>query len=216
MAVGGTFTAVGATWTVPQPAADAAAGASAAWVGIGGVRTRDLIQAGTQQVVWSPGHVTYTTWIETLPDPSQQVPLAAAPGDSVTVTIGQQSDGTWLVSLANATTGQSYQKTVTYTSSLSSAEWIVEAPTVGRRGIVPVNDFGTVAFSGASATENGQPVDLAQASARPVTMVGAGRQALVVPSPLAPDGAGFTAQRTTVPAASRAAGAPATRRARRR
>ena len=47
-ATGGKFTSVTGTWTVPQSNGSANFGSDATWVGIGGVNTRDLIQAGTQ------------------------------------------------------------------------------------------------------------------------------------------------------------------------
>ena len=72
---GGTFTSVSATWTVPQLALDGPFGADAAWVGIGGLRGRDLIQAGTQHSASGAGSASYQAWIETLPDASQAVPL---------------------------------------------------------------------------------------------------------------------------------------------
>ena len=53
------------------------------------------------------------------------------------------------------TSGQSYQTTVQYSSSQSSAEWIEEAPASGN-GIVPLDNFGAVAFSAASTIENGR------------------------------------------------------------
>src|SRR5437867_7169793 len=46
-ASGGTFTSVTATWTVPTVSANST-GADATWVGIGGLSSRDLLQAGTQ------------------------------------------------------------------------------------------------------------------------------------------------------------------------
>src|SRR4029453_17540951 len=77
---GGSFTSVSGTWTVPEIKLDAPFGADAAWVGIGGLRTRDLIQAGTQQVVSGRGSVTYQAWVEKLPDVSHPVPLTVLPG----------------------------------------------------------------------------------------------------------------------------------------
>src|SRR5205807_743579 len=50
VANGGSFTAVTATWVVPQVSATST-GADATWVGIGGLNSRDLIQAGTQASV---------------------------------------------------------------------------------------------------------------------------------------------------------------------
>ena len=65
-ATGGTFTAVSGAWTVPNVSAGSTPGADATWVGIGGVGTTDLIQAGTDSTVQG-GRVVYTAWMETLP-----------------------------------------------------------------------------------------------------------------------------------------------------
>jgi hypothetical protein len=46
-ATNGNYTAVSATWTVPS-VGSGDAGVGASWVGIGGVNSRDLIQAGTE------------------------------------------------------------------------------------------------------------------------------------------------------------------------
>lgn len=193
----GTYTAVSATWTVPPPAATGSVGVDATWVGIGGVNSRDLIQAGTQATVLSSGRAQYQAWIETLPQASQTVSLAVHPGDSVTVSLAEQQSGVWLISFRDNTTGQSYQQTVRYSSSRSSAEWVEEAPSGGRR-ILPLDNFGSVTFTNGSAVKNGQTVTLAQAGAQPITMIGAGRQALAVPSALADNGTSFTVTRTNV------------------
>ena len=49
--------------------------------------------------------------------------------------------------LANNTTGQTYDTTQTYTSSHSSAEWVEEAPSGGRGGVLPLDNFGTIQFT---------------------------------------------------------------------
>ncbi|MDQ6674626.1 MAG: G1 family endopeptidase [Chloroflexota bacterium] len=197
-AAGGSYTGVTGTWTVPQLAATGAPGVGATWVGIGGVSSRDLIQAGTQDVSSGNGQSQFQTWIEMLPAPSQQVPLAVAPGDSITVSITQQSAGSgmWQIAFKNNTSAQTYQTTVQYASSLSSAEWIEEAPS-GPNGIVPLDNFGSVGFSSATATQNGQTVNLAQSGAQPITMLNAASQPLAVPSAIANDGSSFSVARTS-------------------
>src|SRR6266540_1976205 len=102
VASGGTYTSVTGTWIVPQVGATTT-GADATWVGIGGVSGTDLIQAGTQATV-AGGSVSYEAWIEMLPDSSRTVSLSVAPGDSVTVTITEQSTGNWLIVMVNNTT----------------------------------------------------------------------------------------------------------------
>ncbi|MHB8621489.1 MAG: G1 family glutamic endopeptidase, partial [Chloroflexota bacterium] len=150
----GTFTAVSGTWVVPQPKASGKFGVDAAWVGIGGLRSRDLIQAGTQETVLSAGHFGYEAWIEMLPQVSRPIPVHIKPGDSVTVSIAQQPSGRWLVTFKDNTTGQTWRQQEVYRSSLSSAEWIEEAPS-GRRGVLPLSNFGTLTFTNGSAVENG-------------------------------------------------------------
>src|ERR1700687_4497461 len=160
-ATGGRYTGVTGTWTVPQPRVGGAPGVGATWVGIGGVTSHDLVQAGTQDVAAGGGQAQFQTWIEMLPQASQQVPLAVEPGDSVTVSINEQGAGTgvWQISMKNNSSGQTYQTSVNYSSSESSAEWIEEAPS-GSSGVLPLDQFNSVSFSAASATQNGQPVDL--------------------------------------------------------
>src|SRR5690348_4888732 len=53
VAEGGTYTGVSGAWHVPVPQDSAATSvaADATWVGIGGVESHDLIQAGTQAIV---------------------------------------------------------------------------------------------------------------------------------------------------------------------
>jgi hypothetical protein len=200
-AVSGRYTGVTGTWTVPQPLAGGAGGVGATWVGIGGVTSRDLIQAGTQDVSNGSGQAQFQTWIELLPQASRQVPLAVSAGDSVTVSMDEQApgSGTWSISIKNNTSGQTYQTTVQYASSESSAEWIEEAP-VGSRGLLPLDSFSSVAFSGASAINNGQTVDMNAAGAQAIAMLNASNQPLAVPSEIGSDGSSFTVQRTTAPA----------------
>jgi hypothetical protein len=204
---GGPYTNVSGTWTVPQPLTSAGAGGmGSTWVGIGGVSGQDLIQAGTSDTV-ALGKDRFQAWIETLPQASQPVHLAVAPGDSVTVSIDEQGAGTgaWQITISNNTTGQGYQTSVTYASSESSAEWIEEAPT-GASGILPLDNFQSVDFNAAMSMANSQVGGLAQAGAQRVTMVNASNQPLAVPSSIGSDGASFTVTRTSAPATSSSGG----------
>jgi peptidase A4-like protein len=194
VADGGTFTSVTATWTVPTVAATAP-GADATWVGIGGLTSRDLIQAGTQAMVDGTGTVAYSSWIEMLPQSSRPVPLSVSAGDSVTVTITQQSGYDWLIAMKNNTTGGNYSITVQYSSSNSSAEWVQEAPSIGR-GLASLDQFGTVGFSGASAVRDGTTMSASALGAKAITMINGQGQALAQPSTIASDGKSFTISRT--------------------
>jgi len=191
---GGTFTSVTATWTVPTVAATSS-GADATWVGIGGLTSNDLIQAGTQAMVDGSGTVEYSSWIEMLPQSSRNVPLTVSAGDSVTVTIAQQTGNDWLITMKNNTTKGTYTVTVQYSSSNSSAEWVQEAPSVGR-GLVSLDQFGSVQFSGASAVRDGKTMSLSALGAKAITMINGLGQAIAQPSTIATDGSSFTVART--------------------
>lgn len=117
--------------------------------------------------------------------------LAVNPGDSVSVSLVQQAAGTWQVHLTDNTTGQNVQQTIAYASSLSSAEWIEEAPSYGR-GLLPLANFGTLQFSNGNTVKNGTQDTIAQAGATIVTMVSARGQVEATPSALRSDRASFT------------------------
>src|SRR5205085_10537508 len=89
-AANGTYTAVSGTWTVPQVKVNGMFGTDGTWVGIGGLRSRDLIQAGTAAQTRG-GQVTYSAWIETLPQPPHDAQLTINAGDSVTVSVNEES-----------------------------------------------------------------------------------------------------------------------------
>ena len=140
------FTSVSGTWVVPEVGLETPFGADAAWVGIGGYRSRDLIQAGTQSISSGNGRVAYQAWYEKLPDYAHPVPLTILPGHTVNVSIDQQAPDTWLITLTNVTTGDVHRRTEEYQSSRTSAEWIQEAP-FARRRVLPLSHFGNITFT---------------------------------------------------------------------
>ena len=207
---GGTYTSVTGTWIIAKPDPNTP-GIDATWVGIGGANTTDLIQAGTEATVNPDGTVTYDAWTETLPQSTRTVSLSVNAGDTVTVTITERSAGTWLIEMKDVTTNKIYTTTIRYNSSKSSAEWIQEAPSVGR-GIAPLDSFGTVKFSAAGTVVDGKQQTLKAAGAKPVTMTNGASQALAVPTAIGVDGASFSVDRTSTPSTGGGTGAPGRRR----
>jgi len=193
------YTSVTGTWVVPSVSATSSANAvqsaDATWVGVGGVESRDLIQAGTQAIV-EDGTVTYSAWIETLPGFSRTVSLAVQSGDSVTATLAEESDGIWRITIANNTRGTSYSRTVAYDSSLSSAEWVEEMVSNAGARFIPLDSFGSVTFTNAAATVNGSSQNLSELGAQPLQMVGGG-QTLATASTLNNDNQSFSVTRST-------------------
>jgi hypothetical protein len=199
-ATSGTFTGIGATWTIPTVAASSSLTADATWVGIGGVTSHDLIQVGTQAITGNGANqVQYEAWLETLPQATQQIPVTVNAGDSVTASLSQISTGQWQISFHDNTTGSQYAVQVAYASSLSSAEWIAEAPS-DQDGLMQLDQFGAIPFSGAYVIQNGTQMTIAGAGGAMLSMVNSANQAMSIPSALNSDGASFTVSRTAAQA----------------
>jgi hypothetical protein len=200
VAQGSTYTAVSASWTVPTvSAANVSTAADATWVGIGGVSSQDLIQAGTQAVVQN-GNVQYQAWYELLPNYQTQISLAVHAGDVVSVSLAETSENNWSLTFLNNTTGQTYQKNITYASSNTSAEWIEEMPVGGTSrslNYLPLDNFGAANFTNASVVANGTSENISAAGAQSLTMVSSG-QALATPSSIT-SGTSFSVTRTNTP-----------------
>lgn len=155
---GVSFHQVSATWI--QPSATCVRGQpsySAMWVGLGGYKptSNALEQIGTEVDCGAAGRVISSAWFELVPAPSKTIAFAVAPGDaihaSVTVT-GHQV----VVELDNLTRHHTFRKTLNAPSiDVSSAEWIVEAPSECMSQYacqaLPLADFGSVSFESATA-----------------------------------------------------------------
>jgi hypothetical protein len=201
VASSGTFTSVGASWAIPEASSsNSQLSADATWVGIGGLSSHDLIQAGTQNV-FQNGTLTTEAWYELLPDVLTPISLTVHQGDQMTVSIAQQSSGQWRISFVDSTTGQNYQTVVSYNSLLSSAEWIQEMPSA-ETGLVPLDNFGTLSFTNGYAVQNGTQVNINNSGAQPITMIASNNQAFASPSALGSDGASFSITRSSLVAST--------------
>ena len=146
-------TSVSGSWTVPAVNASGGDAYSAAWVGIGGYGENSLIQTGTLQG-YRNGVVTYYAWYELLPNTAVRIrTINVQPGDIITasVSLADANQNLWLIELNDITSGETFNKTVRYSSSRLSAEWVVERPTVAGK-ITDLADFGSVTFRNCTAT----------------------------------------------------------------
>ncbi|MFL6238431.1 MAG: G1 family glutamic endopeptidase [Actinomycetes bacterium] len=129
-------TGVQSTFVVPTAGA-VPPGFSSSWAGIGGFGTRDLIQAGTE----SDTVDGYYAWFEMLPasqgiliNCSGDTKCTVRPGDRMGVDIHLVGRNLWSVTVVDSR-HWTWRATVSYASSLSSAEWIFEAPTLAAEGV---------------------------------------------------------------------------------
>jgi hypothetical protein len=131
------------------------------WVGLGGyaVDAVALEQVGTELDCNARGHAVSSAWYELVPGPSHQIHLGVRPGDLMTAHITVIAQRV-TVSITNLSRNRSFIKTITADPiDVSSAEWILEAPSVCIDGTsscrtLPLTNFGNAEFAVARA----QPV----------------------------------------------------------
>lgn len=156
---GSHFSSVSGSWR--EPSATCAAGHrtySATWVGLGGdsESSDSLEQVGTNADCSDAGGAGYSSWYELLPAGPVNMKLTVHPGDELSASVTVKGHGVTL-RLSDLSTGGHFSVTKRVASvNTSSAEWIVEAPSecAGSQSceVLPLTNFGDVAFSSATAT----------------------------------------------------------------
>jgi hypothetical protein len=166
----GTVTAVAGSWVVPSVTGTRTS-YSAIWVGIDGWSSSTVEQVGTESDIVN-GKAIYYAWYEMYPRASHDLALTVQPGDAITAQV-IYTGGRFQLSLADLTSGQSYSTAQSMPNAeRSSADWVVEAPSLG--GIQPLADFTPVTFIGAHATITGtshKPITGSITTSRPGTSV---------------------------------------------
>jgi hypothetical protein len=186
-----TVTEVSGTWIVPSVSATIGNSFSATWIGIGGQFDQSLIQTGTEQDVTN-GQIGYSAWYELLPNYPVYLTMSVTPGDRITANIKllDATANTWSISIQDVTNGQSYQKSVQYDSSMLTAEWIVERPTIGNR-VGVLADFGSVTFTNCNAVIGGKSGAILDFPSSDFIMNNRQNNPLVVVSTPSTDGSSF-------------------------
>jgi hypothetical protein len=157
--LGSRFTSVSGVWRQPAAACSGRREAySAVWVGLGGdsENARSLEQIGTEADCTSTGHAVYSAWYELVPAPPVPIEIGVRPGEQLTGSVTVLGTHVTL-RIRNLTTGARFTRTVRVpTIDASSAEWIVEAPSVcpaaGTCRTLPLANFGNATFASATAT----------------------------------------------------------------
>jgi len=153
--IGTGYTTVTGTFNVPSPTGS---GSGAAWVGIDGDTCQSaILQTGIDWTV-SGGETTYDAWYEWYPDYSYDFSgsIGLAAGDQIKATVHATSKTGGTATLENLNTGESVSHTFSNEGSEGSlcetnAEWIVEDFEEGD-SLVAFDNFGTITFTGCSAT----------------------------------------------------------------
>jgi hypothetical protein len=189
------ITSVTGTWVVPR-VTNSPIGMASTWTGIGGLRkgSDDLIQAGTVQESEFFGR-HYYAWYELLPNGvghlhgcSGEPSCTVNKGDRIAVSIRRLASHRWRIAVADGGHWR-WRKTVSYHSSRSSAEWILEAPSIGF-GQPPLADVGTVHYRPTSKYATGSR-SRTLGQGYPVRIVLIGQAGPATPSVLAHNGQSF-------------------------
>jgi hypothetical protein len=151
---GESFNQVVGTWREPTPSCHRGQQTfSSYWVGLGGFSTtsRALEQTGTEVDCTSGGRVRAFAWFELVPAASVRVRLKVPPGDLIQGAVAVT--GRFVhVSLRDLTRHTVFSRVLRARAlDLTSAEWIVEAPSAclgnGRCVTLPLADFGRATFN---------------------------------------------------------------------
>jgi hypothetical protein len=155
---GVSFHRVSADWI--QPNATCSPGQpsySSAWVGLGGYSPTAgaLEQIGTELDCTASGKAVSSAWYELVPAPSKPISLDVGPGDAMHAAVTVTGHRV-VVELDNVTRHRRFRKTLHSAAiDVSSAEWIVEAPSecISQYTCqaLPLANFGSITFDSASA-----------------------------------------------------------------
>ena len=186
-------TGVNGSWTVPTVNVSNRNSFSVAWIGIGGQFDGTLIQVGTEQDS-ARGHGAYSAWYELLNASAVTISsLSIMPGDRITGSIRllDLSKSIWSIEIYDVTNEESFQKNVSYPSSMLSAEWIVERPIINTLPTT-LADFGQITFTRCTAAISGIVGTVGSFPHIQVLMYSLQNAQLVNVSPLTSNGSSFT------------------------
>lgn len=178
------FSRVVGAWVQPRATCNGLRRSYAAfWVGLGGFarHAHGLEQIGTEADC-SQGTATSYAWYELLPAAPVMLKLVVHPGDELAASVTVEGSDVAL-HLRDLSTGKSFVKSLrTASPDTSSAEWIAEAPSICASGgqrcrALPLTDFSSVTFSGATAATRGgamSPIDSPAFALTEVTLKSSG------------------------------------------
>jgi hypothetical protein len=182
VATGRGFTSVSAAWTQPAVTCRSQNSYASFWIGLDGDGSASVEQIGTEADC-SGGRPAYSAWYEMYPAGPVGFPGPVSPGDALHASVVFTGSGRFTLTLADRTRGWSHSYIQHLNNpALASAEVIAEAPS-DASGVLPLSDFGSVAFTGAAA--NGTALGAFHPD--PITMANGGTTK-ATPGPLSGSG----------------------------
>jgi hypothetical protein len=195
---GGVFTDVSGSWVEPKVScAKSDLGFAAFWVGIDGFTSQTVEQTGTEAVC-AGKQKTYEAFYELYPAAAVVLDSSTYPvlaGDTLTADVSAGSGSVFTISLSSSR-GWAFTTSGSAPSAAeSSAEWVAEAPSLcllTQCSVLPLANFGTVAFTDASATSGGSAGSISAFPYERIVMAKKDKVVKAKPSPLSPDGTSFS------------------------
>ncbi|MEO9319956.1 MAG: G1 family glutamic endopeptidase [Nitrososphaera sp.] len=143
------------SWVIPALSCTPTTTYSSIWVGIDGYSSNTVEQLGTEQDC-SGGVQRNYAWFEMYPSASRLITTVSVnAGDRITASVVYLGSSQFRLNLRDLTTGQTFSTLASGTAQLSSAEWVVEAPSAA--SILPLSNFGTATITNARYTTIASP-----------------------------------------------------------
>jgi hypothetical protein len=164
------YKSVTGTWTVPTATCSKKLGAtsSAAWVGIGGYKTTNQEEVGTNSNCSKQGKPVYFAWFELVPYLSYQtfpnISHKVYAGDTITGTVKVLNYRFVRLEVKNVTQGWTFAKTINFSSQdTTTADWVMESPAtcvLYTCAEASLTNFGTITMRNISAVGNSHKATL--------------------------------------------------------
>ncbi len=152
----GAFTSVASSWVQPAGHCNGGNQYAAFWVGLDGYSSSTVEQAGSE-VDCAGRTPSYYAWYEVYPGTAVNFPNPVKAGDHFSGAVSYLGSDQFRLTLTDSTAG--WTQTINATlpgAARSSAEVIAEAPCcTSSGGVLPLTNFGTVGFGGATVNNAG-------------------------------------------------------------
>ena len=151
----GTFTRVSGSWIAPRVKCGAEDEITVDWVGLDGLHSSSIEQAGTMAWCYE-GAPLYFTWWEMSPTGKglKEVGNTLRPGDKISASVSRSGTAYTLRVTDSTSTANSFRTTQTCPAATcpdTSAEWIAERPAFANVGFAPLVHYA--AFKITNGTE---------------------------------------------------------------
>jgi peptidase A4-like protein len=190
---GKAFTKVSGKWTEPTVKCPASGEAIAAyWIGIDGYSSPSVEQDGTLTFCDGGAKADYSWWEMYPTNDIQVVGMTAKAGDKITASV-VRTGTKYALKVTDATTsGNNVSENETCASCKNtSAEWIVERPSMSGGTLAILPDFGTAKFTASSQTSSSGTGTISKGTADEITMINSSKKVLAAPTALTAAGADF-------------------------